>query len=88
MSSSLGLIGLGGCGLTTYPRIDVGLRDAPATPNFEGWNLLGTCQPIDRSLGDFEVVGDFTDGHDGVVSWAGWHGLGRSDDSNGGSAKV
>jgi len=31
--------------------------------------------PVDRSLGDLEVVGDFPDRHDGVVSWAGWHGL-------------
>ena len=45
--------------------------------------MLGSSLPIDSSLGDLEVVGDLPDGHDGVVSWAGWHGLGRSDDSKG-----
>ena len=59
------------------PPINVRFRKAPTPPDLEGWDLLGSCQPVDGSLGDLEVVGDFPDGHDGVVSSAGWHGLGQ-----------
>jgi transposase InsO family protein len=40
-------------------------------------SLEKSRQPVDSSLGDLEVVGDFPDGHDGVFSAAGWHGLGQ-----------
>ena len=46
-------------------------------PHLKGRDLFGSRQPVDSSLSDLEVVGDFPDGHDGVVSWAGWHGLGQ-----------
>ena len=44
--------------------------------------LVSACpprQPVGLSLSYLEVVGDLPDGNDGVVSWAGWHGLGQMD---------
>jgi ABC-type Mn2+/Zn2+ transport system ATPase subunit len=65
--------------LLSYPCINVGTREAPAPSHLKRGNLLRPCQPVDSSLGDLQVVGDFPDDHDGVVSWAGWHGLGQFD---------
>jgi hypothetical protein len=58
------------------PFVEICLREPPTPAHLKGWNLFGSRQPADRSLGDLEVVGDFPDDHDGVVSWAEWHGLG------------
>ena len=65
--------------LLSNPKVDVFFRKAPASPHLKGRDLFGSRQPVDGSLGDLEVVGDFPYGHDGVVSWAGWHGLGQMD---------
>ena len=59
------------------PIVNVRLRKAPATTYLKGWDLVGTRQAVDGSLGDFQEISDFPDGHDGVVCCAGWHGLGH-----------
>jgi len=63
--------------LLLNPSVNVILRKTPTPTDFEGGNLLGTGQAIDRSFGDLEVNSDFPDGHDGVVSWTGRHSLGE-----------
>ena len=60
------------------PFVEICLRE-PLTPaHLKGLNLFGSRQPVDRSLGDLEIVGDFPDGHDDVVSWAEWHGRSKT----------
>ncbi len=46
------------------PDIDVRVREAPTAPDLESGDLLGGNQPVDRSLGGFQVVSEFPDRHD------------------------
>lgn len=60
------------------PAIDVRPREPPAPAHLEGRDLLGSRQPVDRPLRDFQVVGDLLDGEDLAVFAAGRHRIGQS----------
>jgi hypothetical protein len=59
------------------PRLNIYFGKPPTSLHLKSRDLLAPRQPVEGSLGDLEVVGDFADVHGGVVSWAGWHGLGQ-----------
>ncbi len=49
------------------PFVEICLGEPPAPAHLKGWNLFCSRQPVDSSLGDLEVAGNFPNGHDGVV---------------------
>src|SRR6218665_3816890 len=44
--------------------IDIDTREPPYPADLEGRDLLGGCEPVDRSLRDFQVAGDLPAGED------------------------